>query len=173
MDLFAAAERLMTMDDRAWAKHANPLSGYSRLGGGTIIFLALWSPFWIGWTSIAPIALALFWIWINPRLFQPPKTADAWVTKGVLGERVFLNRKNIPIPAGHERAAWITTAISILFFAITVYGFFTRNFWAAFAGWHGAILGKIWFVDRMVWLWETMKDKDPQYAAWARADWGD
>jgi len=28
--------------------------------------------------------------------------------------------------------------------------------------------GKLWFVDRMVWLYQDMKDAHPDYAAWAR-----
>ena len=28
--------------------------------------------------------------------------------------------------------------------------------------------GKLWFCDRMVWLYEDMKDRDPQYRSWLR-----
>ena len=171
MDVFKAAERLMGMHEADWARHANPLSGWTRILGGPVVFFALWSPRWIGWWSIAVIAAAAFWVWINPRLFPPPETADAWATKGVLGERVFLNRDQVAIPLGYRRAAWATTALSGGFFAIAVYGFVVGDFWTAFAGWHAGVLAKIWFLDRMVWLWELMKDSDPVYQAWARADW--
>ena len=30
------------------------------------------------------------------------------------------------------------------------------------------VLPKVWFVDRMVWLYEDMKDTDPTYASWLR-----
>lgn len=36
---------------------------------------------------------------------------------------------------------------------------------------HGAALvylGKMWFVDRMAWLYEDMKNAHPEYAAWMR-----
>lgn len=26
--------------------------------------------------------------------------------------------------------------------------------------------GKLWYLDRMVWLYEDMKDRDPRYRAW-------
>ena len=28
------------------------------------------------------------------------------------------------------------------------------------------ILGKLWFLDRMVWLYQDMKDSDQEYASW-------
>jgi hypothetical protein len=28
------------------------------------------------------------------------------------------------------------------------------------------MLGKLWFVDRMVWLYEDMKDATPEYRSW-------
>lgn len=161
----------MGMDDHAWARHANPWSAWTRLIGAAPIFFAVWSVHWIGWRSAAPIAVAALWALVNPRLFPPPKSADAWATKAVLGERVFLNRKAVPVRAGHVRAGWATTLIAFAFFALFIHAFATRNFWAGIAAWSGAVLAKIWFVDRMVRLWEEMKDKDPRYEAWARAQW--
>jgi len=171
MDIFEGAQKAMAMTDRVWARHANPWSGYTRLISGTLIFFAAWSVYWIGWYAAGPIGLALLWVWINPRLFPPPKTTVSWATKGVLGERVFLNRKTIPVPVGHRRVGWITTLISLAFLVLTVYGFIERQFWTAFTAWHAAMLAKIWFIDRMVWLWETMKTEHPVYQAWDRADW--
>lgn len=171
MDIFSAAERLMAMDEGSWARHANPLSGWSRLFAGPLIFLALWSPFWIGLWGVLPILAAVAWSWLNPRLFPPPDNCDAWMTKGVLGERVFLNRKQVPVPDGFQQASFITTGFSLAFLALAIYGFVAGSFWLAFTAWHAAILSKVWFIDRCVWLWGLMADKDPQYAAWGRADW--
>ncbi|MEM9170283.1 MAG: DUF6653 family protein [Pseudomonadota bacterium] len=167
MDYGAAAERLMAMDDAAWRRHANPWSVWTRLAATPLLFVALWSPFWIGWAGALPIAAAALWTWINPRLFPPPGRFDRWASKGVLGERVWLNRKAVPIPAGYARAANVTTAISALFMVGVAFAFFTRNFAAGFLAWHAAVLAKLWFVDRMARLWEIMKDADPRYAAWA------
>ena len=168
MNYGRVGEALMGMDDRTWTRHANPWSGWTRLASTPVWFLALWSPFWIGWYAAFPIAAMAAWTWLNPRLFPPPKTADSWMTKGVLGERVWLNRKAVPIPPGHVRAAHITTAISMGFLAITVYGLIVGDFWASLTGWHAAVLAKLWFLDRMVWLWTEMQDADPRYQAWKR-----
>ena len=171
MDIFKSAEALMGMTDTAWARHANPWSVYTRFAASVPTFLALWSAHWIGWWSLAPIIAAFGWIYINPRFFKPPSTAESWAARGVLGERAFLNRKQVPIPREHLRFAWTTTGLSGLFMAIGVWGYIQGEFWAAFAGWHASVLAKAWFVDRMAWLWDAMKDRHPAYAAWAGADW--
>lgn len=170
-DVFRSAERLMTMDDGVWARHANPLSVYSRIVGGTAIFLALWSPFWIGWWGVLAIGVAAFWTWINPRLFAPPTESTSWATRAVLGERVFLARGKVPIPHEHWTVAMIATGGAAVFLGLAVLGFVMASFWLAFTAWHAATLAKVWFCDRMVWLWDDMKGATPDYQAWDRAEW--
>lgn len=170
--MFKAAERLMTMDDATWARHANPLSAYSRITAGPFLFLAIWSPFWIGWWGLIPIAAAAFWTWLNPRLFPPPRSTKSWATRVVLGERVFLARKEVPIPEHHVRLGMISAYAAAPFVALFVLGLWRGDFWLAAAGFHAAILAKLWFCDRMVWLWNDMKDATEPYRRWSRADWG-
>ena len=159
-DLFRAAERLMTMDEEAWRRHANPWSAYTRLAGSVPTFLALFSPHWIGWWSVLPIAVMAGWTWLNPRLFPALAPDDprwhGWAARGTMGERSFLARKTHPIPPAFVRAGWITTGCAILFMAPGVYGFVVGDFGLALGGFFGAVLAKIWFVDRMVWLHDTM-----------------
>lgn len=171
MDIFSASAKTMRMDGVSWGKHGNPKSVYSRIVGGTFVFLSIWSVFWIGWFSAIPIAAAILWIYVNPRLFPPPQTTDAWATRGVLGERAFINRKLVPIPTEHQRAAWITSSLAIVFLALAIYGFVIEDFWTAVGGWHAATVAKLWFCDRMVWLWDDMKDSNPQYRAWNAGNW--
>lgn len=169
--LLKGAERLMAMNDQVWARHANPWSGYSRFAGSIPTFLALYSAHWIGWWALVPIAAMVIWTVANPRLFAPPQTAESWAARGVLGERSYLNRKTVPVPAEHVRFANLTTACAMVFMAVAIYGFVVGEFWTAFSGFFAAVLAKCWFVDRMAWLWADMKDSHPVYAAWARADW--
>ncbi|MEM0898791.1 MAG: DUF6653 family protein [Pseudomonadota bacterium] len=171
MDFFRATEALMRMDDEAWARHANPWSGYTRFASAVPLFFAIYSAHWMSWWALFPVSAVLVWTYLNPRVFSPPMTTQSWMTRGVLGERVFLNRKAVPIPAEHERMANLTTVCAVLFAVVAVYGFWVGEFWTAFAGFFGAVLAKTWFVDRMVWLWEHMKTQHPVYAAWNRADW--
>ncbi|MEX5563511.1 DUF6653 family protein [Pseudophaeobacter sp. 1A16562] len=103
IDIFALSERLMAMDDAAWARHANPLSVYSRVSILPLMTLAVWSHLWLGWGALAPVALVLIWTWWNPRAFGPPATTDSWAARGTFGERVFLNRAKVPIPPHHAQ----------------------------------------------------------------------
>ncbi|MCR9123185.1 MAG: hypothetical protein NXH91_13030 [Phyllobacteriaceae bacterium] len=169
--LFKGAERLMAMDDASWARHANPWSAYTRFAGSVPTFLALYSGHWIGWWALVPIAVMAVWTFANPRLWVPPATTTSWAARGVLGERAYLNRKTVPVPAEHVRFANLTTACAIAFMAVAIYGFIAGIFWTAFSGFFAAILAKTWFVDRMAWLWADIKDAHPVYAAWDRADW--
>ena len=89
----------------------------------------------------------------------------------MLGERAFLNRRAVPIPDHHRHAALVTTGLALAFLAVAALGFWRGAFWTAFAGWHGATVAKLWFCDRMVWLWEDMRAATPAYAAWDRAEW--
>ena len=168
MDLFKASERLMAMDDAAWARHANPWSAWSRFSCLPLLALAVWSRAWIGWWALVPLALGLLWTWYNPRAFGPPATTDTWASKGTFGERVFLNRKAIPIPRHHARAARVLTMLSAVGAVILVYGLVVLNAWATICGLFVTVGAKAWFVDRMVWLYDDMKDDDPDYAGWLR-----
>lgn len=166
MDYGKSAEKLMGMKDGTWLRHANPWSVWTRIFSGPLWFIALWSFHWIGWRAIALVALMAAWTWLNPRFFPPPRKIDAWSSKGVLGERVWLARGEYPIPPGFRRAANILSGLSALFLLIALYGLVIENFWAAFLGWHAAIVGKLWFVDRMVWLWERSNNKAEWMKRW-------
>jgi hypothetical protein len=150
------ARGLMGMDEAAWAHHANPLSGWTRAATTPVLFLALWSHVWIGWWALVPVAATALWLRINPSLFPPPQSTAAWMTRGVLGERLWLDRAARPIPAHHARAAMVIKSISLAFLATGLWGLRAREFWAAFLGWHGAALAKFWFVDRMAWLYDDV-----------------
>ena len=168
MDLFKASERLMGLNDSEWQRHASPWSVYTRFLSLPLLTAAIWSRAWLGWGALAPLALVIAFVWINPRLFPPPARTDNWAAKGTFGERVFLNRENISIPVHHQRWAIGLTIGSALGLIPYFYGL-----WAYDPGWTVAGMlvtggAKAWFVDRMVWLYDDMKDVDPSYAGWLR-----
>ena len=157
MDIFSLSERLMAMDDETWARHANPWSVFSRFTCLPLIALAIWSRVWLGWWSMIPLALALFWTWYNPRAFPPSARSESWAFKGTGGERLFLKRKRTPLPRHHERMAGILTALSAAGVLLLLYGLAVLNAWASVCGLSIAMLAKVWFVDRMVWLYEDIE----------------
>lgn len=168
MNLEKSAEKLMSMSDDVWMRHANPWSGYTRMATTPFYFLAIWSHVWIGWWALLPCALLAVWTWLNPRIFPAPGSTDNWMSKGVMGERVYLNRKSVPIPAHHVVWATILSSASLVCLLVAAYGFVVQDFWAAFLGFHMAGAFKIWFVDRMVWLYDDMAPTHPDYAAWLK-----
>ncbi|ROT97705.1 DUF6653 family protein [Histidinibacterium lentulum] len=153
MDIFRLAERLMAMDDATWARHASPWSVWTRAATPLpLLALAIWSRVWIGpWAWLA-VALVLLWIWLNPRLFAAPATLDGWAARGVLGERVFLRHPGRIAPH-HQRASRTLTALSALGVLPYAWGLWRLDLWAVVAGILLISGAKLWFVDRMAWIW--------------------
>jgi len=168
MDLFNLAERGMTMTDDVWMRHANPLSVWTRFTCLPLIILAIWSRVWIGWWALLPLSIAVAWTWANPRVFPPPVKTDNWASKGTFGERVFLNRKTVPIPEHHRRWAFALASLSVLGIPPLVWGIWAFDPIMTLLGVVLTVLPKVWFVDRMVWLFEDMKNTNPTYASWLR-----
>ncbi len=71
-----------------------------------------------------------------------------------MGERVFLARKERPIPCHHQQMAYILTALSAAGALVLIYGLIALNPWATIAGLVLTVTAKVWFVDRMVWLYQ-------------------
>ena len=169
MSKLSFSEKLMSMDEDTWLRHANPMSVWSRIATGPVLFFALWSHVWIGWLAAIPTGVIAIWIWLNPRVFSKPETADAWASKAVLGERVWLNRKHVRIPEEMAHVAFLTTLVSGVMMLLAIAGLVLQDFWMAFLAWHFSIFAKLWFLDRMARLWEIMKDASPTYQAWEKS----
>jgi hypothetical protein len=156
---------LFQMDDDTWKRHANPWSVWSRTTVLPMLILAAWSRIWLGWWALVPGVVALLWTWLNPRLFGRPASLDNWASKAVLGERVWINRDEVPVPAHHRWAPNILNVISFAGTLFVVWGVVALAVWPTLFGAALVYAGKLWFLDRMVWLYEDMKDATPEYRA--------
>ncbi|MEM1288117.1 MAG: DUF6653 family protein [Pseudomonadota bacterium] len=152
MDVFKGAERLMGMDDRAWARHANPWSVWTRFTCLPLLVLAIWSRQWLGWGALPLFLLAAAWTWYNPRAFAPATDFSSWAARATLGERVYLARDEFNVPQHHRRAANVLTSMSAAGLPILIYGLWFFDVWATVAAIVILVLPKVWFCDRMVWL---------------------
>ena len=157
---------LFQMDDETWARHANPWSVWTRTTTLLLLIVAFWSRTWLGMWSLVPIACAIIWTWINPRLFKKPESTDNWASMAVLGERVWLNRKEIPLPKYHRLAPNILSSLSGIGALFVIWGVYTLDIWPTLFGAAIIYLSKLWFLDRMVWIYRDMKDATPEYASW-------
>lgn len=161
-----AVAGLFRLDDAAWKRHANPWSVILRFTVLPVLIPAFWSRLYLGWWATAPIILALFWTWANPHIFPAPKSFDHWTSRAVLGERVWLNRDKVPVPVHHRTVPNILSAVSGIGLVFVIWGVLVFDLWPVLFGTVIVYLGKLWFIDRMVWLWQDMKDATEEYRSW-------
>lgn len=155
------------LTDNNWMKHANPWSVWTRYSVLPAIVLAFWSRVWIGWWCLIPGIVVLLWVFLNPILFSKPISTRNWASKAVLGERVYLNRDKIDIPEIHKTPLYtILNIIAFIGVVIAIWAIIYYSILGAVLGVVLAYLGKSWYLDRMVWLYETMKDQDAEYQRW-------
>lgn len=155
-----------SMDEATWARHANPWSVWTRFSVLPLLILAIWSRVWLGWWCLISVTIVIGWMWLNPRIFPKPSSTNNWASKAVLGERVWLNRDMVPVPKHHQRVPNILSAVSTSGVIFLIWGLADLNVWSTLLGVVLVYLGKLWFIDRMVWLYEDMKDVKPEYRSW-------
>ena len=156
--------KLFGLSGENWMRHANPLSVWTRFTVLSLISLAIWSRDWIGWYCLIPIALSLVWMMINPLLFPPPSSTKNWASKGVFGEHVWSERNAVEIPEQFKspvpNVANIYATIGIVLLG---YGLVVLEVIPVLAGLVIAHGGKLWYIDRMVLLFEDMKTRNAEY----------
>jgi len=157
--------RIFRLTDDNWMKHANPWSVWTRYSVLPLIILAFWSRAWIGWWSVIPILISLAWMFFNPVFFKKAKSTKNWASKAVLGERVWSNRNKINVPEYHKALPKILNGISSAGMILSIWAIVTLSTWPAILGIALAYLGKSWYLDRMVWIYEDMKHL-PEYGKW-------
>ena len=75
-------------EDTFWSRHANPKSGWSRVPTGPVLMYAVYRRNW------RLLLAGLAWAALNPFLFPPPESEDAWMTRAVLAERWWVREKH-------------------------------------------------------------------------------
>jgi hypothetical protein len=88
------------------------------------------------------------------------------MSKGVMGERVWLNRGTISVPEYHRTVPKILSAVAAIGMIFVFRGVLRFEPWPTLFGIMMGYLGKLWFVDRMVWLWNDMQEAAPEYRNW-------
>ena len=160
------AAKFFQMSDGVWARHANPWSVWTRYLCLPLLALAVWSRVWIGWMSVLLFGLVCLWIWFNPRVFGKPRFTHHWASRAVLGERVLLKHPKTEVPAHHQRAISALNFLTFSGFAMAIYGLVELNAAATVFGTIVTMLGKTWFLDRMVWLYQELAAENAEYSSW-------
>lgn len=155
--------RWFQMSDDVWARHANPLSVWTRYPCLPILALAIWSRAWIGIWALLPVTLTLVWIWFNPRVFSKPESTQNWASKSVLGERLWLQRAEKPIAAHHGAIIRVSNLIAAFGALLCTYGLIVFDGYHTVYGVVLTLVGKSWFLDRMVWIYQDANPLSETY----------
>lgn len=134
-----AASRL---ESTLWERHANPKSGWSRVPTGAVVVYAVYRRDW------RLLLAALVWAVINPFLFSPPKTEEAWMTRAVLAERWWVREQaNGTVGLSYPNVCNVAGGLAFAYALVAAWR--RRPAGAAL----GAVLGsalKLWWVGVLV-----------------------
>ncbi|MFC7059665.1 DUF6653 family protein [Halovenus salina] len=160
MNVEKSLARLFGLEGERWLRHANPKSVYSRFPVLVLIAISVWSRVWVGRYFLAPLVATLLWTFLNPRLFSKPDSFTSWATKGVLGERIWKERDSYDIPTVWAWQTHALNAVQLVAMGPFLFGLYELQVWMTITGLTVAFLGKIWFFDRMVWLFEDRRENE-------------
>jgi hypothetical protein len=157
---------MAVLSDETWKRHANPWSVWTRYASFPVLIAAIWSRVWLDGWALVPVGLTLAWLAWNPRAFPPPRSTDNWASKAVMGERIWTGLKGEEIPPQHRIVPGVAGGVSMLGLPFLIWGLIVLDLAITALGAAIVIIAKTWFVDRMVWLFEDMKDTKPEYRSW-------
>jgi uncharacterized protein DUF6653 len=99
---------------------------------------------------------------VNP--LAPPRSTRNWASKGVLGERIWTERGSVELPPQFTATVpTLANLYALAGIALLAYGLAVLHVVAGLAIAYG---GKLWFIDRMVLLFEDMKTRTARHAGW-------
>lgn len=158
---------LFNLTDKNWLRHANPWSVWTRYTVLPAFTTSLWARLWIGWWCLIPLLLSLLWAFYNPVLFPKPKSTKNWASRAVFGEQIFMNRNRIELPEIHKSPIHkLLNLIAGTGLLITVISTVSYSPSGVLLGTALAYLGKSWYLDRMVWLYNDLKKTNEEYSKW-------
>ncbi|SDY36775.1 hypothetical protein SAMN05660209_02719 [Geodermatophilus africanus] len=164
----ARLARLFGLRDDAWLRHANPVSVWVRFAVLPLILLSVWSRRWIGRRSLLALGASLVFTVVEPLLFPPPQSTRNWASRAVFGERIWTDRNAVDLPEQFRSTAVPNTTYAFQFagLAAMARGLAVFDLRSVLGGLLLVQCAKAWFLDRMVLLFRTMAERDPQYASW-------
>lgn len=157
----------LRLSDENWMRHVHPCNVWMRYTTLPLLLLSIWSRQWWSWWSIVPGALVLGWWLFYPLVFSTPLTTKSWASKSVLGERVYLQRDQVPLLAIHRSPIPKLLHVAIVIGSlVTLWAAVYYALFVAILSMSLTCLSRSWLLDRMVWLYEDMKHVHDAYAAW-------
>ena len=72
---------------KVFARHSNPWSAWTRLFSAPLVFVPIWNRSW------RQGAILGAWLIVNPLVFPEPKDDEAWATRAMLGEEMWIAKR--------------------------------------------------------------------------------
>jgi hypothetical protein len=114
-----------------------------------------------------PDRALVVWLFVNPLFFDVPASTRSWASRSVFGERIWSERdRNDLPPAFRSQVPKVAQVIQTLAAIQLVYGLVVFDAVATVSGVVFMQAAKCWYLDRMVLLFEAVKQNDPEVAAW-------
>ena len=130
------------LEDTFWARHSNAKSGWTRVPVGAVIVYAIYRRNW------RLFGIALVWTALNPFLFSPPETEEAWMTRAVLAERWWVREEtNRTVGLGYPN---ICNTAGALGFVYALYAAWRQSPTGATLGVIGSVGLKLWWLRVLV-----------------------
>ncbi|MEM7526408.1 MAG: DUF6653 family protein [Pseudomonadota bacterium] len=158
MDWSAQLASVFRLGGGGWARHANPISGWTRipiLPVGAAILLAREE---LGIWTVPLLGLLVLWAFVNPTAFPPPADDRSWMSRAVLGEKIWVEARNGDGSAAVAEigpATWWLNLLQFSFLFPLVWGLWLVSPVVAAFGTAGVLAGKLAFLRLMVRLYDT------------------
>jgi hypothetical protein len=136
-----------TFLERAWKRHSNPWSVWTRILSYPLVFVPVWNRNWRQGAAVAA------WFAANPVIFPEPEGDESWATRGVLGEELWTAERP------RDLSMLINTA-SAAFFAGGLLSSYSRRFWPMVFFASVALLLKLWYIDRMTFYYAQHRERE-------------
>jgi hypothetical protein len=130
---------------RAWKRHSNPLSGWTRLLSHPLVYVPFWNRSWKQGAAVAA------WFAVNPVLFPESKSDKSWMTRGVLGEERWTAKRPRDL-------SMLLGGAAAPFFLGGLWSAYKRRFWPTMLCASTALSLKLWYVDRMTLYYEQHRN---------------
>ena len=130
------------LSEKTWQRHSNPLSAWSRALSFVLLPIIIW------YLLIAFI----IWLIINPLLFPNPKSQSGWMSRAVIGEKIYTASGKVK--ADLSTALNFTNLVTVL---ILIYTSYNQMLVATILLTIISYLLKFWYLDKMVYLADSNK----------------
>jgi hypothetical protein len=155
------------LKDESWMRHSNPASVWTRFGVLPMLVGSIWSRKWIGRRFVVPLGLSTAWLFANPLFFSPPGSTRNWASKAVFGERIWVNQDRSELPDQFDSVMpTVAQAYQAVGLVPIAYGLAKLKVGPTVGGMLIVQGGKLWYLDRMVLLFDEMKTRNAEYAGW-------